>query len=198
MSNKRFNREVLQLRPDLRLTTGVFYKVPVGHVLCGYAFERTFMNAYASYYACPLYDRIDLIALTFGDRLPEPANGLAFEHSDDKLLAQEFVERIAAYDSLLARLSDPAGFADFVASRSILGNPRVRRGYAVTLVMLGRADEAREHLSLLSEMSEIAHYAHFHEDVNLLLRRLDDGIEAAQATLAEWERATRARFRIEQ
>lgn len=199
MSRKRFDREVLKLRPDLRRTSGLYYKVPVGHVLCGYAFERTSGNAYASYYACPLYDHIDLIALTFGDRLPEPEGGLAFEQTDEKLLAQEFVQRISAYDPLLAKLSDPAGFAEFVARRpNIFGNPRVRRGYAMTLVMLGRADEAREHLQLLSRMSEVAQLAHFHEDVNLVLSRLDDGVEAAQSTLAEWERATKARFRIEQ
>jgi len=141
--NKKFQQEVLRLRPDLRVANGYFYKCPVDQFLCGFLCEGGSGGFYIWRYALPLYDRLERPHLTFGERLPA-SNGYltAAQFSNPKDRATEFVRRIEPYENATYAWRDLGVFLSRIEAMNALENPWVSRAYALTLVMLGRASEA--------------------------------------------------------
>jgi hypothetical protein len=184
---KRFVREVFRLRPDLREHSGHFYVVPVGHILCGYVFEQISDVAYIWHYSLPLYDRVEAIVLTFGDRLAGPDGTMTLTAGEPSAVAAEFVRRIKPYDALLDSLKEPVGFARHISSLKPFLNPWLQRGYAMTLIMLGRDAEAEGELTMLSAVKHITRYPGFQEDVALVLETLKRDANAARKILMNWE-----------
>ena len=200
--NKKFIAEVLKLAPELSVVDYYFYEEPVDHILCGFVAERPPSGAYFWKYAFPLYDRFKFLHLTFGNRLPPPDGYMTAGLANVKAVAAEFVRRIQPYRSEVASLAQLDRFAEYIETEIGLGNDIVRRGYALTLILLGRADEAASELRTLNSIYEEYRdhpvygdrYTQPSRDAKKLLSDLSVGIEVAQETLEGWEQETKRRL----
>jgi hypothetical protein len=192
---KNFIPEVLRQAPELRQCEGFFYEPPVAHILCGFVCDRTPIGGRIYKYAVPLYDHLDELSLMFADELRGPF----FPLDSGREAATEFLRRIKPYRGDAADLRYPENLLEYIEQRkAAFRNPWFRRGYALTLIMLGREGEAAVHLKLLLAEGIPPHYPHFEEDVQVLLRALSSGPEAAKEQLLEWENATKRRFGLDQ
>jgi hypothetical protein len=192
--NKKFIAEVLKLVPEFSVVDHYFYETPVGHILYGFAAERPPSGAYFWRYVFPLYDRSQHLHLGFGDRLPPPDDFMEATRGSEKAVAAEFVRRILKYRSEQASLARLDRFAEYLETEVGLENPVTRRGYAVTLIMLGRADDAMNELKTLSSLDWVQRKPESISDISKLLGDLSAGIEVAQETLAGWELETKQRL----
>ena len=190
--NKKFIREVLKLAPDLSVVDQFFYIQPVDHILCGFLCERPTTSAYFWKYIFPLYVRFDFLHLAFGDRLPPPDGSMEARRGMEKKVAEEFVKRIEPYVSEMASVADSLDrCVEYIESLQTLGNLHIRRGYAYTLILLDRAEEARTHLEVIVSSDEMREYPERYSDVPIVLRDLSVGLEAAKGTLMQWELETK-------
>lgn len=215
--NKVFKAKVLSLRPEFAVTDAYFYYRPVGEILCGFLWENVRGHAYLWRFATPLYEPIDHLHLNFGERLPEP-DGSALGFGTGRRAAVEFIRRIQSYEAITRAQQDPLCFLNcfeqyeqktranpdpvvpgrFV-EHSVLQNPRVRRTIALTLILVGRAAEGRAHLEcLLGDAAWLERYPHFIDDVHLVLKALDAGLDDARALLRTWEERTKRNLKIAQ
>jgi hypothetical protein len=156
--NKKFMREILRLLPNFRVTAGhYFYEPPVHHVLAGFAWERPPSGVRLWKYAFPLYEGGEL-HLGYADRLPQfddcttPLPGQQQRlvpplPEQERRMAEEFVRRIEPYRREVSKLRDLDHFLNYQKSKS-MENPLIRRGLALTLVMIGEADKALDQLAM--------------------------------------------------
>ena len=192
--NKRFIAEVLKLAPELAVVNQYFYEEPVEHILCGFVCEKPPSGAYFWKYAFPLYDRFKFLHLGFGNRLPLTDGFMEARRGNEKAIAAEFVRRIQPYRSEVASLAQLDRFAEYIETEIGLGNHIIRRGYALTLILLGRADDATNELKTLSSFYSVDRYQEVSKDVEKLLSDLSAGIEVAQEALEGWELETKRRL----
>ena len=194
--NKKFIAEVLKLAPEFAVVNGYFYVEPVDHILCGFVCERPPSGAYIWKYAFPLYDRCKRLHLGFGDRLPLPDCFMEAKRGREKEVAAEFIRRIQPYRSEIASLACLDRFAAYIETEIGLENPIIRRGYAVTLIMLGRANEAMAELAALASLDAVKEDQEFSADITRLQSDLSIGIETARKTLGAWEQETKQRLAL--
>jgi hypothetical protein len=194
--NKRFEQQVLKLRPNLRAVDGYFYTTPVDHVLCGFVYEKGSGGAHIWRYALPLYDHLEFIHLGFGERLPYPPGVMRTEHKAASEDAIAFVRCIEPYETATYGWQSTEAFLLRTESLLHLGNPWILRGHAMTLIMLGRRSEAELQMKMLSSKPGIENIPHFQEDLRHVSAELSRGVEHAQRCLLTWEAETKARFGV--
>jgi len=193
--NKIFRAKVLSLRPQFAVTGSYFYYVPVGRVLCGFLLERVRGHAYVWRYAMPLYERMDILNLNFGERLPEPEGSMwGFGTGADA--AVEFVRRIEPYERETLTWHDPDVLLRRYEHSPAMGNPWVRRSIAWTYILVGRLAEARAHLQALLSADGVDRYPHFIDDIRLMLNSMDSGLDEARRLLVAWEQQTKRQLNI--
>jgi hypothetical protein len=147
--NKRFEKAVLGLRPTWHAVSRYYFCMsPANLVMCGFAWDRTQGGVYIWRFAHPLFETKPL-TLSFGLRLPYPEDFLPIAQGGEEAAASEFVSRVAPHESATSRLSEPAEFLAHVEALNSFRNPWVTRGYALTLIMLGRMSDAAAQLDLL-------------------------------------------------
>jgi len=191
---KRFDAEVLKLVPEFGVVDGYFYEKPFGHILCGFLCDRPPSGPYICKYAFPLYDRFRFMHLGFGGRLPG-ADG-HMNRSRPKEEAANFVRRIEPYRSEVSSLRNLDRFACYLESNYVsrgitTKNHHHQRCYTVTLLMLGRADEAARELELLLSMERIARDDVATKDLRKLQADLSQSVEVAKGTLEAWDLETK-------
>jgi hypothetical protein len=155
--NKKFEREVLRLLPDFRVANrGCFFEIPVQHVLAGFVWEKVSMGIRVYKWAFPLYEGSEFFHLGYADQLPRPNHLIHLKWSEDlvhprpgqeQTVAEEFVRRITPHREEVSKLRDLSCFLSYQQARHS-GNPRLRRGLALTLIMEGERDRASEQLAL--------------------------------------------------
>jgi hypothetical protein len=190
--NKRFVRKVVSLAPYLSpLGKNYFHFSPVDHVLCGFAIERPPSGVYVWKFALPLYDRYVGMHLNYSDRLPYPDDYIDVRRCGNDSLAQEFVRRIEQYRIDAMSLCQLSRFAIYVKNTIGLQNYEIRRGYALTLIMLDRIDDAVRELQDLCRSGQVEYDIDFCREI----RSLRDGLLGdpcrVKETLDAWERDTR-------
>ena len=200
--NKGFARSVRKLRPAFRIVKDYFYRVPVHHILCGFALQSVpYSGSYIYRYAYPLYDPIGLLHVSFGGRLPLPAGFMPSQ--TDPLSAEEeatdFVSRIIPYEGETYAWGHLTEFLSLLESqeRDVPDVPQVQRAHAITLVLLGRAGEAASELRALQNRSDLTTDSRFLNGVDDLCAALSRGIDDARALLLRWEAETKAKFAID-
>lgn len=110
---------------------------------------------------------------------------------NEKALSAEFVRRIQPYRSAVESLADPSNFAAYIETEIGLTNYIVRKGYAATLVMLGRRDDALSQLDILKNMDSAKRDQKRMADIDMLFDNLMIGTDKARSILGEWERETK-------
>jgi hypothetical protein len=181
--NKKFEKEVLKLRPAWRGVAGYFCMMPVDLILCGFAWDRSSGGAYIWRYAFPLFDRARPVSLLFGQRLPYPEDFLSIVKGHEHAAASEFIARAARYEAEVSSLSEPAAFLTYVDSLGAFRNPWVRRGYALTLIVLGRTLDAAAQLEMLLRDASINNIPDFREDMTTIARELVVNPDSTRASL---------------
>ena len=189
--NKKFIDEVLRLAPEFSVVDVYFYEKPVGHILCGFVCEMPPSGACIWTYALPLYDRFEFLHLTFGGRLPPPDGFIDVKGLSDKEIAEKFVARIQPYRSEASSLANLDRFAAYIETECPLKSPTIRRGYALTLIMLDRVDEAMEQLTIVKSLSTVRENSEAERDLAALVTDLSAGIELAKKRLEGWELETK-------
>lgn len=151
--NKKFIREVLRLLPTFAVAgRNFFYERPFQQILAGFAWETPRGRLYIWKYAFPIFEDFPGIHLSYGSRLPRPADSMPLERGNEVEMAAEFVRRIEPYREEISKLRDLGCFLEYIQSReAALDNPVIRRGYALTLIMAGRSGEAEEQLKYIAE-----------------------------------------------
>ncbi len=190
--NKRFVAEVFKLAPEFSVVEDYFYEKPVGHILCGFICEKRPSATYFWRYAFPLYDRFEFLHLCFASELPLPDGMMTAKRGSEKALAQEFIKRIQPYRSETASLAQLDRFAAYIETEiGLVRNPIIRRGYALTLILLDRVDEAANELTALVSSDTINRGPQSCSDLAPLLNDLSMGTDVAKKTLEEWELETK-------
>ena len=192
--DEKFIAEVLRLVPEFSVAGHYFYEPPVSHIIWGFLAERPPSGAYFWRYAFPLYDRSERLHLGFGDRLPHPDDFMEVRRGGEKATAAEFIRRIRKYRAEQASLAQLDRFGEYLERGIGLENPVIRRAYAVTLIMLNRADDAMKELKILSSSSWVQRRPELVSDLAKLTGDLSAGVGVAQQTLAEWEQETKQRL----
>jgi len=192
IDSKKFNLEILRLLPDFRhLSKGFFYEPPTEHVLVGFAWDRPPGMIYLWKYAFPLYDTAGFLHFSYGDRLPKPEDWMPARWENAQEMAEEYVRRIMPYREEIRKLRDLDCFLAYQKGRS-LGNPVIRKGFAMTLVMAGQPDQALKQLKLCQPWRE---RPDFDADVMEWIKAIQDG--SALGKLHARERRMREEFGIE-
>jgi hypothetical protein len=182
--NKKFEREVLQLRPTWRAVPPCFFcMMPVDLIACGFAWEKSRGGMYVSRYAHPLFDRGPSISLGLGERLVYPQDFLPVEKGNERIAAADFIARVAAYESQVSRLKNPAALLDYIESMNSFRNPWVRRAYAMTLIILGRTRDAVNQIDVLLKNEPIDDLAEFRDEMTRVSQSLSDDPSAALSML---------------
>ena len=190
--NKKFANAVVRLQPALGVVQRQFFLHPVERILTGFVYEQSPSAFYVSHYALPLYDRLEILHIGFGDRLT--AQQLGNVWSKRLLTAEEFVQSITPLLEVTQSWQEPAVFASALMRPERLQNPWGRRAFALTQIVLGEADQATEQLRILLEGSEIDHLPNFRRDIGDVFEALSSGVPRAQALLESWEVITKRRF----
>ena len=195
--NRRFIAEVLRLAPEFSVVDHYFFMKPVNHIMGGFLCERPSSTAYFWKYAFPLYVRFDFLHLGFGDRLPHPNGIMPVKRGRgmEKQVAEEFVKRIEPYRAEIEEVTASLNrFAEYVEMNCGLENPGIRRGYAFTLLLLNREEEARTLLNMIVASGAMKEFPERYSDVPIVLDDLSKGIENAKNTLMDWERDTKRKL----
>ena len=116
-------------------------------------------------------------------------------------LAAEFVSQIGPFRAEVESLAGLKKFAnylevEYIKTGIVSGNPRIRRGFALTLLMLGRKEEAAKEIETLCLMDDVKKDPNAMADLRKLLDDLSSGIEFAKKTLDEWEVETKQNLGI--
>lgn len=195
MGKKKFADVVLKALPNLVLVDGYFVEIPILHIACGFSYERPPSGTYIWRFVFPLYYRTDKLGLMFSDRLPRPHGHIPGSRWNDSELAAEFVRRVEPFREVVRALGTLIGFKHYLEESGALRSPFIRRGYALTLIMLGEVEEATQHLKVLRSVTGIERgHPNFHSENDEVLRCLSNGLESAQTLLLQWEAETRQRL----
>lgn len=184
------------MRPRWEVVGSYFYQQPVEHILCGFVHERIpYSGAYLWYYAFPLFVPSDFMHLTFGDRLPPPQGFLPRDFARSAAAeAEEFVRRIEPYEAETYSWGSLPGFLTLSESRRSSENPEWDRVHALTLILLGRYEEAARELDELARRTDLGSLsAGSVEEIRAHLAR---GGEPAVKCLKRWEADSKRRFGI--
>ena len=176
--NRRFIAEVLKLAPDLSVVGHYFYMKPVDHIMGGFLCERPSTTAFFWKYAFPLYVPFNFLHLGFGDRLPRPEGIMPVKRGPGmaKEVAKEFVKRIEPYKAEMRETTMSFDrFAACVEREIGLENRGILRGYAYTLLLMGREEEARAHLESIVGSEESKEFPKRYADVRIILNDLSKG-----------------------
>ena len=194
--NKKFATAVRKLAPNMNVVDHYFFEPPVDHILRGFLCEKPSSAAYFWMFAFPLYDNFKFLHLGFAKRLPGTDGFLELERGGDKEIAIEFVNRMARYRDESMALGNLDRFAQFIECEIGLGNPGIRRGFALTLIMLGRSKKARKELEALIAMNDTNRPSGIADDADRLICELDEGIDVARNTLLDWESETKRKLAL--
>lgn len=156
--------------------------MPVDLIMCGFAWDPTRDGMYIVRYAFPLFESAPL-SLNFGARLPYPGGFLPFASGGEQAAATEFVARITPFEKTTSSLSEPLEFARYVESLNSFRNPWVARGYALTLIVVGRTAQAAAMLDGISRSDDMDGIRGFRDDTVSIARALSDGPETILSTL---------------
>ena len=83
----------------------------------------------------------------------------------ERAAAIEFITRIERHEQEMSTLREPQAFLAYIESLSAFRNPWIRRGYAMTLLVLGRTAEAAAHIGRLLTQEPIDNLPHFREEM---------------------------------
>ena len=169
--NKKFEKEILKLRPAWRLCGRYFCMMPVDLIVTGFTWDKSRDGIYLWRYAHPLFDESS-IASAFAQRLDHPDDYLAVTKGGERAAAFEFITRVERYEQEMSTLREPQEFLAYIESLSAFRNPWIRRGYAMTLLVLGRTAEATAHIDRLLKHEPIDNLPHFREDMADIARVL--------------------------
>ena len=195
MGKRKFASVVLKELPNLVYLDGYFMETPISHVACGFAYERPPSGTYIWKFVFPLYYRGNKLGLTFSDRLPPPQGYISGSRWNDTELATEFIRRIEPRREEVRDLGTLDGFKRYLERSGTLRSPFARRGYALTLIMLGETEKAMHHLEILSGVTGLERGdPNFHSENQDVLRCLSNSLESAQTLLLQWEAETRQRL----
>jgi hypothetical protein len=187
----KFERDVLADLGDWAVCRRLFYKPPVGHVLCGFGLENALSGQYISECCQPICDRVDFISLDFGGRLPDPVGYIPRQNGQLQLSAADFVKRVTPYIDEVMQCQTLEGFAKKFGEH--LYNSGARRNYATVLILLGRYEEAADELrKCFRDTRDEAHT----RDTRQLLQTLEKDPADAVRLLHAWESETRRKFDI--
>jgi hypothetical protein len=184
--NKRFLDQVTRLRPDLAVTDGHFYYVPIGDIVSGFLREKTPNADRVISFALPLYDRNDYVHLTFGEALPIDQQALSRE-SAPKADAMNFLQLIQPYEPSVRLKSEPGNFLKLLRPSGIQKDPWIRRAYVLTSAFLGDLATAKEHFSILERQEGMDRVPHWREDLKALSHALLLGPEAVSHLFSQWK-----------
>lgn len=193
--SKKIRKAILGIRPDLGDLDGYLYFRPIGHVLCGFVCEGRPEGTRIVPYAFPLYSGEKRLHLSYAEPLDYPED-LIESSTGDANTAREFVLRMERHEARIRALENLDDFARYIETTKPLENPWIRRGYAVTLIMLGRAEEAEHQLQILRGQSVTARYAGFDAAIAEISADLAHGIDAARARLDTWEAQMKAQLHL--
>jgi hypothetical protein len=186
---------VIGLQEEFAAADGYFYYLPPGRILCGFVYEQLRGRAYIWQYTLPLFERLALPNLNFGDRLPQPAGIMSgFETAQDAAI--EFLRRIKPFEMNVRALQDPLAFLGRFEFTRAIENPRVRRTIGLTHIVAGNSEQARAHLEKVLSGDPAQLDFQFFEDIRCILADLNSGLDKAQHTLLTWESETKRRFNI--
>lgn len=148
--NKKFVREVLKRLPSYEVAKGhFFFARPFEHVLAGFAWEKPPSGLYIWKFTFPIFDEANDLHLSYSERLPTGkiyVTGMGQEGA----IAEEFVGRVAPYLEQTSQLRNLDRFVDYL-SGCALGNPNIRRGYALALLLSGNEAAALQQLELCAQ-----------------------------------------------
>jgi len=193
--NKKFANEVIRLQPALGVVQRQFFLHPVERILTGFVYEQTPSAFYVSHCALPLYDRLEILHIGFGNRLS--VQELGEVGSKTKLSAAEFVTIITPLLEVTKSWQEPGTFVSELMGPERLQNPWGRRALALSAIVLGEPGLAEEQLRILMESSDIDHLPNFRRDITDVFEALSSGIPRAQALLESWEVMTKGRFGLD-
>jgi hypothetical protein len=211
----RFEKAVLKrLDGDWRSCQTYFYKIPVGHILCGFTVDSTPNYQFIVRFCQPIFDRVTVLHFSFSQRLTGPGECISrIEKPDEGLATIVASNQPAKALRKLRRSFSPDGFvrglSPHIAEALSFEQPELfvrafepnsrslpaasSRQYAAVLIMLGRYDDAAEQLRhCLSVERDEAHA----KDTTLLLGALTRDPTAAAALLREWEAETKRKFHL--
>jgi hypothetical protein len=137
---------------------------------------------YIARYAFPLFESARL-SLNFGTRLPYPGDFLPFARGGEQAAATEFVARIAPFEKTTSSLCEPLEFARYVESLNSFRNLWVARGYALTLIVVGRTAQAAALLEEILRSDGMDGVRGFRDDTVSIARALSDSPETILSTL---------------
>lgn len=194
--SKAFRDAVIKQWPDMIYVDQCFVQMPISHVATGFCIERPPSGAYLWRFLYPLYVPSESFHLTFSQRLPPPNGFISLPgQRTAQELADEFAKRIAPHREAVRNLSHLENFKNYLETDSSLKSPFIREGYAMTLVMLGKGDEAMESLQMLSNDAILC------REPPDLIGNVDKVIEAlsvsagnARELMSRWEVQTRRRI----
>ena len=193
MSGK-VRKAILKIRPDLGDLDGYLYFKPVDHVLSGFLCETRPEGIFIVPYAFPLYTGEMRIHLGYAGQLPYPEDFVEIHKGSEAATAADFVARLERHEARIRSLQNLDSFLRYVETERSLQNPWIRRGYTMTLIMLGRDTEARVHLDSLMSQSDTARYPGFDAAIAHISAELDRGLCAARARLELWETEAKSFF----
>jgi hypothetical protein len=196
--SKAFRNAVSKKWPDMIYIERRFVQTPISHVATGFCIERPPSGAYLWRFLFPLYVPSESLHLTFSNRLPRPNGFISLPgQRSAQELADEFLTRIAPHREAVRSLSNLENFKSYLETDSSLKSPFIREGYAMTLVMLGKGDEAMESLQMLSsdpilcrELPDLI------GNVDRVIEALSVSVGNARELLTRWEAQARMRIGV--
>jgi hypothetical protein len=190
----KVRKAILKIRPDLGDLDGYLYFRPVGHVLRGFLCETRPEGIFIVPYAFPLYTGENRIHLGYADQLPYPEDFIEVRKGSEAATAADFVSRLERHEGRIQDLQNLDNFLRYIEAGRSLQNPWIRRGYTMTLIMLGREAEARTHLQVLMSLEATANYPGFDTAIAQISAELDRGLSEARAKLQLWEAEAKSFF----
>ena len=192
MKNKRFVAEVLKLNPYFSCIDGFFYFTKVEHLLSGFVCENGSGGFYVWKYAYPLFDRFQRLHLNFGERLKYPDGFIDLNHVAKKDVAIEFSRRISGYIDEVFALQDLEKFLHYLEKdESALRNPKIRKCYAFTLVLVDRCYDAKEQLITVLDSETAKSDKVFYEDCTEVLNLIYSDNNVAKDLITFWGKETK-------
>jgi hypothetical protein len=188
--NKRFAAKVLERFPQFRVAGEFFVFAPVRDVICGFLQDRPPSGLGVWNFAVPAYDRVDLLHMTFGERLP-----FSGEKGSPAIEAENFARCIEPHVETIAALGSAANFLK--VAEILAPNPWCVRAHAMTLAWLGRRREAMSQLERVAGMPGVSRYERFLDDIAEVRDALQMSTEHARSLLKEWRVATLKKFGLE-
>ena len=193
--NARIVAQIRRVRPDLGVVDRFLYFQPVEKILCGFVYEQSREADFVWRYALPLYDKLPFLHLAFGDRIRSWIK-LESRAPGPREKVVRFLGVVDELETEVRGLRDPENFLRVAEQPERIKNPWVRRGAALTHIVIGNRDAAASHLLMLIEGGQIDKLANFREEISLVYGNLMRGIEHARMLLEDWEMSTKRKYSL--